>query len=77
MFFSEIPTHAYLLKEANSLTKVWAEEIIKKQFPLGVLDFRNSPLDQSRKFKPYTWINFRPCIRFKFSALIKWTISEI
>jgi hypothetical protein len=60
MFFSEIPTHAYLfpytkiqnqlrnkndnaqdiaygtLKEANSLTKVWAEEIIKKQFPLGV-----------------------------------------
>ncbi|MFX6213401.1 hypothetical protein ABTF16_20440, partial [Acinetobacter baumannii] len=31
------------LKEANSLTKVWAEEIIKKQFPLGVLDFRNSP----------------------------------
>lgn len=48
------------LKEANSLTKVWAEEIIKKQFPLGVLDFRNSPLDQSRKFKPYTWAKIYP-----------------
>lgn len=48
------------LKEANSLTKTWGEEVLKKQFPSGKLDFRNSPLDQSRKFKPYTWAKIYP-----------------
>lgn len=48
------------LKEANSLTKAWGEEVLKKQFPSGKLDFRNSPLDQSGKFKPYTWAKIYP-----------------
>ncbi|MFV5516938.1 AAA family ATPase [Acinetobacter gerneri] len=48
------------LKEAYDLTKQWGELTIKKLYPQGYLDFRNSPTDQRNKFKSYTWAKLYP-----------------
>ena len=49
------------LKEANDLTKVWAEALIEKLFSNGHLGgFKNRPTNQGNKFKPYTWAKIYP-----------------
>lgn len=50
-----------ILKEANNLTKIWAEKVIDALFDQGHLGgFRNKPTNQGQKFKPYTWAKIYP-----------------
>lgn len=57
-----IHTQVYeTLKEANNLTKIWAEKVIETLFDHGHLGgFRNKPTNQGQKFKPYTWAKIYP-----------------
>lgn len=50
-----------ILKEANNLTKIWAEKVIDALFDQGHLGgFRNKPTNQGQKFKHYTWAKIYP-----------------
>ena len=46
--------------EAYDATATWARRVQTAMFPRGEVVKRSAPLDQSQKFKPYTWTRIYP-----------------